>query len=68
MQTARIEYERIIAKERISCGLNKQVTSAADRIYVAGDQVHVYRERMKRWSGPHFLERSDGKDVSVYVG
>jgi hypothetical protein len=68
MQTARTEYERIVAKERVRRGLNKQVTPAADRIYVARDQVYVYRERMKRWSGPLFVERSDGKDISIHVG
>jgi hypothetical protein len=48
MHTAREEYEKKIAKERILRGLNKNVTPAADRIYSAGDKVYVYLEHLRR--------------------
>ena len=57
-----------IAKERISRGLNKNFTPAADRFYNKGGDLYVYRELLKHWSDPHVVMQSDGKDVKVDLG
>jgi hypothetical protein len=68
MKTARAEYEeRLISIEWIQRGLRKQITPAADRVYNPGDHVHVYRERLKHWTGPHVIAYADGKHVMVHV-
>jgi hypothetical protein len=68
MDTARKEYERLIAAERVARGMQKQVTPAADRRYATGDRVYVYWERLRHWTGTHTVAFADGKEVQVHVG
>jgi hypothetical protein len=63
MTTARAEYEQWVAQQRVATGLSKKPSESADRMYAAGEQVYVYRERHRAWMGPHKIISVDGKDV-----
>jgi hypothetical protein len=64
MTTARAEYEQWVSQQRVATGLSKKPPESADRMYAAGKQVYVYRERRHRaWTGPHKIISVDDKDV-----
>jgi hypothetical protein len=63
MTTARAEYEQWVAQQRVATGLSKKLPESADRMYAAGEQVYVYRERHRAWTRPHKIKSVDGKDV-----
>ena len=65
---ARREYEIIVNDERLRIAARKQTPPAANRAYRPGDMVYVYRERLKRFTGPHMIASIDGKGVRVHVG
>lgn len=60
IDTARQEYEKIIAAERVRTGLAKNVPPAADTAYSEGDNVYLWRETQRRWTGPHIVLPDDG--------
>jgi hypothetical protein len=63
MTTARAEYEQWVAQQRVATGLSKKAPESADRMYAGGEQVYLYRERHRAWTGPHKIISVDGKDV-----
>jgi hypothetical protein len=63
MTTARAEYEQWVARQRVATGLSKKPPESADRMYAACEQVYVYREGHRAWTGPHKIVSVDGKDV-----
>jgi hypothetical protein len=63
MTTARAEYEKWVSQQIVATGLSKKPPESDDRIYAACEQVNVYRERHRAWTGPHKIISVDGKDV-----
>ena len=50
--TARQEMNSIIAERRVTTALQKSFPSSIDRVYKKGDEILVFREKTKRWTGP----------------
>ena len=67
MATARAEYEQIVARRRIAEGINHRPSPSANEIFETGDNVYVFREKAKRWTGPYPIDRVEGKYVWVTV-
>jgi transposase InsO family protein len=67
MQTARAEFQRVLAERSIRRGLQSAVPSKdLDRIR-SGTMVYVYREGAKRWTGPYPVVHRHEKDVLVSI-
>jgi hypothetical protein len=45
MTTARAEYIQWVSQKRVETGFSRNPPESVDRIYAAGEQVYVYRER-----------------------
>lgn len=67
LRTARDEYEKLVSKELVNRGLRSIPPPAADHKYMPGDFVHVYREKIKRYTGPHIAASVHGKQVRLHV-
>jgi hypothetical protein len=67
MTTARAEYELWVAQQRVATGLSKKPPDSCERMYAAGEQVYVYRERHRAWTGPHKIISVDGKVVVLEI-
>jgi hypothetical protein len=63
MATARAEYEQWVSQQRVATGLSKKQPDAVDRLLAAGQNVYVYRERQRAWTGPHKIVSVDRKDI-----
>ncbi len=66
--TARKEYETIVSKMRVQTGIYRNAPPSSDYILSSCDSVYVYQEKLKHWTGPHFVASAEGKSVYVYVG
>lgn len=69
MDTARKEYVSIVNHQRVQSLLRKRVPPAIDRHLVVGEPVYVWRENLKRYSGPYpVLNLShDGTQVTLDI-
>ena len=65
---ARIEYERIVNDERIRIAARKPAPPVTNRVFAPGDMVYVYRERLRKYTGPHMISTIHGKHARVHVG
>ena len=65
---ARLEYEKIVTTERIRIASAKPVPPATDKPFQPGDLVYVYREKHRRYSGPHMIASVHGKSARLHVG
>lgn len=68
LSEARIEMNTTIAEKRIATALQKNVTSAADRVYMFGDEVLVYEEKEKKWIGPYIVKKVNHKIATISNG
>ena len=50
--TARREYEAIVNQGRLALAARKPTPAAKNAQYLPGDLVYVYRERLRRFTGP----------------
>lgn len=68
MLAARKEFEAIISKTRICTALSRKLPTAPHFHFAPNQPVYVYREKEKRWTGPHLVRSVDGKSVHVDLG
>jgi hypothetical protein len=64
-QTARSEYDAIVARLRIARALKSRMSAAANKAFQEGDLVSVYRDRERRFVGAFAVTAVDGKQVFV---
>ena len=64
---ARREFERIISAERLRLASRAPVTIAADNRFDPGDLVYAYRERLRKYTGPHMIATANGKHVRLHI-
>ena len=67
-QLARSEFERIVTAERLRIAANTSTTPAASEEYLPGDLAYVYREKFRKYTGPHMVAAALGKKVTVHFG
>lgn len=67
MTAARTEYITCIAQLRERLGLKIYVTPAADYSYPPGDNVYVWRETGKIWTGPHKVVSIRDKEIIAQI-
>ena len=67
-QLARSESERILTTERSRIAANTSKTPAASEEYLPGDLAYVYREKLRKYTGPRMVAAALGKKVTVHVG
>ena len=65
MTTAREEYEIILAQKTVNTALNKQPPPATMITLTPAIPLYVFREILKRWTGPYQVISSDRKKVLV---
>ncbi len=65
---ARAEYERIVIDQRIQMAANKPTPVATNATYAPGDLAYVYRERLRRFTGPHLVASVHGKNLRLNIG
>lgn len=65
LESARKEYATITAELRIRKALMSRVPRTTDLVLHPGDQVRVFRETDKKYTGPYPVIRVDGKQVFV---
>ena len=68
LAAARKEYEKAISQQCIRAALNRAPPQASNYTFVPGDNVYVYREKLKHWTGPHIVAETDGKSDLVHIG
>lgn len=68
MESPRDELEVINARARVQQSLKKSPPPAASLTLSPMQPVYVYREKDKRWTGPHLITSVDGKRVMVDLG
>ena len=68
MVTARAEYEKYFGRALVNRGLRSIPPPAADRKYMSGDYVYVYREGLKHYTGPHLVASVDRKRIRIHLG
>lgn len=68
METARNEYETILAQTRVRTTLNKRPPPASCYHFRPKQSAYVYREKQKRWTGPHPVTECINKKVLVDLG
>jgi Reverse transcriptase (RNA-dependent DNA polymerase) len=65
---ARREYEQWVCKQQIRTALKRRPPPASSYIFSPGDQVAVYRERVREFKGPYVVTSSNGKDIKIELG
>ena len=68
MDTAKKEFQDIIAKQQLDRGLRKNPPPASEYRFQTNQPVYVYREKLKHWTGPHLVMSCDKKQVLVNLG
>jgi hypothetical protein len=66
-QTARSEYDAIIARLRIARGVKPRMSAAANKAVQTRDIVSVYRDRERRFVGAFAVTAVNGKQVFLSV-
>jgi hypothetical protein len=62
---AQMEMSAIVSENRITAALNHNVPSSVDRIYEVGEEVLVYREKEKIWTGQMVVVLVEDKFITV---
>ena len=67
LQAARVEMGTFTAELRIRTAMLSKVPLNSDLILKPGDQVRVFREIDKKYTGPYTVIRVDGDQLYVLV-
>ena len=65
LSAARMEMATISAEQRIRTALVSHLPRNADLKIEVGEKARVFRETYKRYTGPFFVIRVDGKQAFV---
>ena len=62
---AQMEMNAIVAERRIMAPLTKDIPPAADRVCELGEEVLVFAEKEKKWTGPSIVVNVHGRMITV---
>jgi hypothetical protein len=64
LAAAHMEMSAIVSENRITAALNHNVPSSVDRTYEVGEEVLVFREKEKNWTGPMVVVLVEDKIIT----
>jgi hypothetical protein len=65
LAAAQMEMSTIVSENRITAALNHNAPSSVDRTYEFGEEVLVFREQEKNWTGPMVVVLVEDKIITV---
>jgi hypothetical protein len=65
LAAAQMEMSAIVSENRITAALAHNVPSSVDRTYEVGEEVLVFREKEKNWTGPMVVVLVEDKIIIV---
>ena len=65
IKKAQAEMNNIIAERRVLAALTRDIPPAADRTYQLGEEVLVWSEEKKQWTGPFIVVDCTGRQVTI---
>ena len=67
LHTAKEDFNNLIAKSRLNKAVNKKPPPTAD-FGLKEDPIYIDHEKLKHWTAPHLVAKSDKKNVLVHLG